>query len=363
MSVASMDEGRNISEMVQNSMGQSVTPSRLKDSKVPGFFDRLLGYDKIEGPFHQDLYPDESPHYVFRDGTDLSMPEEEDGHSDSHFSILGTSILPTVVLVTDVRTILFHTDESKTERISVKHEDVVSLEINDGTLVSDMTLTTTQRTIQITLTIGSSYASELADAAAYIADQAGIEKETTGSDFDAGSVDSAKEEFINQLSKIDGLREELDLLKVADEAAAGAELGIRRGKITTALGIVLFGGIEIWDQLSESDNDEVSPRDLDPEETADEIVRWQKLGKSSDRNGMELATGAIGAAISVDKQTSGRAVSKTLSNLGEDWIDNQLEDKNKDQAAIELASDAVKAYSEEISWLSEQEGSDTDIDT
>lgn len=76
---------------------------------------------------------------------------------------------------------------------------------------------------------------------------------------------------------------------------------------------------------------------------------------------MELDSGALGAAVSVDKQTSGREVSRVPSNLDFDMVNRQLEAGNEKNAAVELASETVDAYSTELSWLSEQEESNDDI--
>jgi len=355
-----MVEKHTLSKIVQNAMGDSVTPSRLKESKSPGLFDRLLGNAKIPGPFHSNLQSDESLHYLFRDSTDVTMPEEEDQHSDEHTVIWGESLVPAVVVVTDHRTIFFYSTKNERKQISLKHVDLVNIEFNDGILLNTMNLTTTQRSVETTISLTSSFSSELSDAVAYIADQAGIEEETTGSTFEDGDVDSARSALMDQLSNIDGIRDQIDISKVADRAATGATIGIKRGQVTGVLGLVVFGGIEIYNQLNQDGDGDFSVDDLDPEETAEDIAKWQKVGKSSEYKGMELASGAIGAAISVDKQTSGREVSRVLSNLDVDWVSKQLEDGNQKNTAIQVASEAVEAYSAEISWLSNQQRSHND---
>jgi hypothetical protein len=187
------------------------------------------------------------------------------------------------------------------------------------------------------------------------------DEEIGTSHFGSGNLDSVKSAFMSQLSKIDGLREQIDIGKVALSAGNGAKIGIKRGKITGLLGLVAYGGLEIYTQLNEGAETSPSFEDLDSDETAEDILRWQKMGKSSGYDGMELASGALGAAVSVDKQTSGREVSRVLSNLDFDMVNRQLEAGNEKNAAVELASETVDAYSTELSWLSEQKESNDDI--
>ena len=355
-----MEENLTLSEMVQNAMGKSVTPSRLKESRTPGFFDRLLGGSKTPGPFYSELRPGECPHYLFRTGTEFSIPKEQDPFSDEHHVYLGESAIVGVVVITNRRSVFFYGGGGKQNQISLEHAELVDIEFNKGIAINTVNLTTTERTVELMVGFHSSYSSELSDAVAYIADQAGIEEETSGFDFESGNIDSIKRALRDQLSNIDGLRDQINISKVVYNAGTGAKIGIKRGKITGLLGLVSFAGLEIYNQLSESDNPDMSVEDLDPEETAEEILKWQEIGKSSDYKGMELASGALGAAISVDKQTSGREVSRVLSNLDFDLVSRQLEDGNQKNAAMQVASEAVEAYSTEISWLSKQERSDGD---
>lgn len=67
-----------------------------------------------------------------------------------------------------------------------------------------MNLTTTKITIKTTVSLESSYSSEPSDAAAYVADQAGIEGERTGFGFEDGDVDSVGSALMQQLSNRDG---------------------------------------------------------------------------------------------------------------------------------------------------------------
>lgn len=342
--------------MVQNAMGQSVTPSRLKESRTPGYLDRLLGSSKTPGPFYSELKAGESPHYVFRTGTEFTIPEEQDPYSDEHFVMGDESSLVGVVVITDHRSIFFYGARGEQKQISLKHTDLVDIEFNDGMAIDTLTLSTTEHNVELFIALTSSYSSELSDAVAYIADQANIEEETTGFDFEDGDVDSARSALMDQLSNLGDLPDQIDTWEVAYKATNGAKLGIKRGTVTGLIGLVTFGGIEIYNQLNECDEPDISVEDLDPDETAEEIAKWQEVGRSSDYNGMELASGALGAAISVDKQTSGREISRILSNL--DLVNRQLKGGSKEDTAMQVASEAVEAYSNEIEWLSKQENSD-----
>ena len=352
-----MDEELSLSEMVQNAMGQSVTPSRLKDDVSPGFIKSLLGGAEISGPFYSDLRPGECPHYLFR-GIGLSLPEEDDPHSDEHFVLGSESGTIAVALITDQRTIVYYGGDGERNQISIEHVDIVDIEFGDGMVLNKLSLTSTQYSIKLSQDFGYPYSSELADASAYISDQAGVEQEKTGFDFESGDVDAAKSALADQLSNIDGLKDEIDIGKVTHQAFQGASIGIKRGQITGLLGLVVFGGIEIYNQLNESEAADINTEDIDPEETAEDIVKYQKVGESSKYSGMELATGAIGAALSVDKQTSGREVTRVLSEMDLEWINRQLEAGEDSDSAIQVASEAVDAYATEISWLADQEPAD-----
>lgn len=358
MLVMAMDEKLTLTEMVQNAMGQSVTPSRLKESRTPGILEKLLGTTEIPGPFYSDLRPGESPHYLFRTDSGIRLSEEEGTHNEGEFGISIGSHTTAVVVITDRRSILFYSVEDERKQISLKHTDLVNVEFNNGILINKMILTTTQVTVETSVSIESSYSSELSDASAYIAEQAGIEEETTGFGFEDGNVDSAGSALRDQLSSIDEVRDQIDISKVVSKATTGARIGIKRGKITGALGLVVYGGIEIWSQLNESDETDLSVEDLDPEETAEEIAKWQEIGRTSEYKGTELANGALGAAISVDKQTSGREVSRILSDLDIDWVSRQLEEGNQKDTAIQVTSEVEEAYSTELSWLFNQQPSD-----
>jgi hypothetical protein len=353
-----MEEKLSLSEMTQNAISQSVTPSRLTESKTRGFINKLLGAPKVKGPFHSELRPGECPHYLFRDQTNLVLPDEEDPYSDDRPNILGHTSALGVVVITNRRSLFFHGDQN---HISLEHGDLKNIEYDDHRLgMNDMYLTTTDQTVGMHVSKVSSYYSEVPDVVAYIADVADIEEERNEFNFEFGSLDSMKNGLMDQLSKIDGLRNKIDITKVAYEAGTGAKIGLKRGKVTGLLGLVTFGGIEIYDQLSENDESDMSVGDLDHDETAEDIVKWQEVGKYSDYDGMELASGVLGAAISVDKQTSGSEVSRVLSDLDFDMVNKQLEAGNQNGAAMQVASEAVEAYSTELSWISDQKISDDD---
>lgn len=352
-----MKEQLSLSEMVQNAIGESVTPSRLKKSKEPcSLLESFLFDTTIPGPFHSNLRPGECPHYLFRDGegVQLIIHEEEFPHSDERSTnTKGKIKVRVVVLITDQRSILFYRGENVQKHISLEHNDLINIEFKSGIVNNGIVLETAQRSVEISV-IGSSFDSEVSDANAYISDNSGVESETSGFDFEGDDVDSVKSALNDQLSKLDGLREKIDIWKVVSKAGIGGKLGIKGGKVGLLLGIVTYGGIEIHNQLNESDDPDTSIEDINPDETAEEIAKWQKVGKSSDYDGMMLASSTLGAAISVDKQTSGSEVSRVLSDLDLDMVSRQLEDGKQKDAALQVASEAVEAYSAELSWLIEQ---------
>lgn len=66
---------------------------------------------------------------------------------------------------------------------------------------------------------------------------------------------------------------------------------------------------------------------------------------------MELAAGALGAAIAIDQQTSGRQLTSALGEIDVEWVSNQLLDGNEREAGLQVASDVMTSYSTELGAL------------
>lgn len=346
----------SVEELVQNSMGNSVTPSQLLGSNSVGFFRRILGNQGVDGPFIRHLQENEQPHYLFHSTNELSIPIEEDTDSDENITLLGNShISPVVAVITDLRSIFVYNSGGAEKVISIQHADLVDVEFTDFKVEKELILRTTQRRVSFGMWVTDPYSSEVADSAAYIADRSGLDNDDQEYGFESDGFDDVEETLKDQLQNIRNLGDQLDIEKVARYAVQGAQIGKVQSPYASAVGFALGAGYGIWSDLSEGHEDDRVVDDIDPEETAEIMLRWQQVGKAADTKKLSLASGALGAAIAIDKQTTGRNVSSVLAGLDIDWVTKQLEEGNKQKAGIKVASEVVESYSNEITDLLDQD--------
>lgn len=345
----------NIESLVNNAMGNSVTPSQLLKSNRVGFFRRLLGNKPVEGPFISDLEEDEQPHYLLHSTSLLDFPEEDEVQ-DNQYSLFGRSIIsPVVLIVTDRRSIFVYGSGDSRRTISAEHSDVIDVEFDDLRAEKDLQLHTTQRQIGFGMWMTDPHASEVSDAAAYIFQQSGLDGEYRSYDFDSDGFSSARSALTEELRAFQGLSERVDIEYVAKCAVKGARIGAPRSGYAAVTGFMLGAGYGIWSDLyAQADAQDVVD-DIDPDETAEVVLRWQQIGKVHGNRRMELASGALGAAFAIDKQTSGRKVSSVLTDLDIEWASRQLEAGNATEASLQIASDAVESYSSELAGLLEDD--------
>lgn len=345
----------SVEELVQNAIGDSVTPSQLLDSNTVGFFRRIIGHKGVEGPFTDHLQDGEQPHYVFHSTSTLSIPVEEDTDSDDHITVLGDSyVSPVVAIITDKRSIFVYRSGDTQRVISILHNDLIDAEFTDYKAEKELLLQTTQRKVVFGMWVTDPYSSEVADAAAYIIDQSGFEKDHQEYGFESDDFNDARSALKQQLKGIN-LTDQIDLETVARYAVKGANIGKFRSTYGAGVGFVLGAGYGMWSELSVDDEGRGGIEDIDPEETAEIMLKWQQAGKYADKKSLELASGAFGAAITIDKQTSGREVSSMLAELDIDWVARQLEEGNHKDAGLKVASDAIESYSNEISSLLDED--------
>lgn len=348
--------GKSVEELVQNSIGNSVTPSQLLDSNSVGLFRRIIGHKGVEGPFTSHLREGEQPHYVFHSTSTLSMPVEEDADSDDHITVLGDShVSPVVAIITDERSIFVYDAGDSQRVVSLLHNDLTDAKFTDYKAEKDLTLRTTQQQLIFGMWVTDPYSSEVSDAAAYIINQSGFDKDHQEYKFESDDFSDARSALRQQLQRVQNLTDQMDLENVAGYAVKGANIGKYRSAYGAGVGFVLGAGYGIWSELSGDEEGQGGVEDIDPEETAEMMLKWQQAGKSADKKSLELASGAIGAAIAIDKQTSGRQVSSMLAGLDVDWVARQLEEGNHKDAGLKVASDAIESYSDEVSGLLEED--------
>lgn len=344
------DDGRSIESLVQNAIGDSVTPSRLKNPNSIGFFRRLLGHQSVEGPFLQDLETGEQPHYLFATTSGLSFPEDDDEFGDELFSFVGEALIsPAVLIITDQRSIFVYGRDDQRRSIGVPHQDIEDIVFSGGMIEPELSIVTVTRKFDFGMWKTDPHSSELVDAAAYLSDKADIEGTYEAYDFKEGEYRGAREALREQLSNFGELASQIDLKYVTRCSITGAKIGARRGHYGAGIGFLLAAGYGIWSDLS-GRNDDVTDH-VDPEHTAEVMLRWQQAGKVSQNRGVELAAGAIGAAVAIDEQTTGRDVTRALSQLDVEWVAEQLEAGETAEASLTVASEMLENYSAELSEL------------
>lgn len=346
----------SVEDLVQNSMGNSVTPSQLLDSNSVGFFRRILGNQGVDGPFTRHLQANEQPHYLFHSTSELSIPIEEDTDSEENITLLGDShVSPVVAIITDLRSVFVYNSGGSERVITLLHTDLIDTEFTDFKVEKELILRTTQRQVSFGMWVTDPYSSEVADSAAYIADRAELDNDHQEYGFESDDFGDVEEALKDQLQKIQNLADRLNIEKVSRYAVQGAQIGKVQSAYASAVGFALGAGYGIWSDLSEGHKDDRVVDDIDPEETAEIMLRWQQVGKAAGTKKLSLASGALGAAVAIDKQTTGRTVSSVLAGLDVDWVTKQLEEGNKQEAGIKVASEVVESYSTEISDLLSQD--------
>lgn len=142
---------------------------------------------------------------------------------------------------------------------------------------------------------------------------------------------------------------------VASCAVKGAKIGVYRSPYAAGLGFMLGAGYGIWSDLDSAEQGANLVEQVDPERTAEVMLRWQRAGKFHENRGVELASGAVGAALAIDEQTSGRRVSSALADLDVEWVSRQLESGEETEAGLQVASEVIDSYSTELAELLDED--------
>jgi hypothetical protein len=343
---------RDIEALVMQAIGDSVTPSRLSKSKKMGPIRRLFGLRTVEGPFTTHLRGKEQPHYLFHSTSDLSFPKEEDEFGDDYLALRGTLIVsPVVGMITDQRTSFIYGREDNRRVVSMEHGDVVSVDYRNRKIEKEFILRSTQRRLSFGIWATDPYSSETEDAAAYIHDKSAAKDDYRGYDFDSDDFDAASEILRQQLREVQGLADEVDIKYVTRCGVKGARIGRYRSTYAALTGFLLGAGYGIWSDTSGKQGDVLREEEVDPETTAEVMSRWQEAGKLSEKKSMELAAGALGVAVSIDQQTSGRQLPPGLAEIDIGGVSKQLHAGNNREAGLQVASDVVGRYSTELENL------------
>lgn len=356
--------GATIEELVQNAIGKSVTPTRLRKQTNVSFFWKLLFQKPVEGPFTSDLRKEEQPHYLFQSTYGFGMHDDSKG---ARYSTDGKTIASnTVAIITDNRSLFIYGRGDKRQTISIDHRDIDNLEFMDIMTHRTLVLSTPDRVLSFVMFRTDPYSSELSDAVSYISSLSDVEYEDQSYNFESGNFDAAREELIRQLKTITKIAKDLDIEYVGRCAVKGAKIGVHRGSYAAGIGFMLGAGYGIWSNLrskgrtwenSYDDNSkeenptETTIDDIDPAEVAKTMAKWQTAGQTLNHKGAELVGGALGAAIAIDQQTSGRQLTSLLADLDIEWISRQIESGDTHQERLQIASELLDKYSAELEEL------------
>lgn len=124
------------------------------------------------------------------------------------------------------------------------------------------------------------YSAEMSDAAAYIYGKSGSEGGYQSYDFDSDDFGAASKTLREQLTEIQSIADEVDLDYVIQCGVKGAKIGVRRSAYTAGVGFLLGAGYGIWSDHSGRREAGFTGEDIDPEKTAEVMLRWQKGWKN-----------------------------------------------------------------------------------
>ena len=341
----------DIESIIKESIGDSVTPSRLLQSGKNSWFANLFRFSPVEGPFHELLQDNEQPHYLLN--TSTGYLRRNPGESASDDELVGN---PAVWIVTNRRSLYVYNSDGERTVESVSFSEIISVEYSTKPLIMTVVIGTSQSEHIIEVYKSNNFASEMSEAGTYIQNKSKQQGDYETGHFDSENFDSARSALLNQLGHLREFGKQIDKYRVAKYAVSGARKGIKKGNPHTAgIGFLLGAGFAIVTEfVNKSPVEEevnIKADDIDPEEAAETILTWQEAGKRSEKKGIELASGAVGAAVAIDNQTGDRLVTSRLAKLDIDWVARQLHEGNTKSVSIKISSDVIDTYSSDLSTL------------
>lgn len=346
----------DVEAIVKEAIGDSVTPSALLNPNTVSRVRRFLGRKPVEGPFTTHLRREEQPHYLFHSTGGLVAPDAGIEADEGSLPFSDRSlIVPVVGMMTDQRFSFIFGYQDSRQVVSVEHADIVDLEYRDYKVRKEVDLQTTQQQLSFSMWTTDPHAAELSDAAAYVFEKSEADGEYQSYDFESGEYGAAREALERQLGGMQTITTEVDLDYVARTAVKGARFGAYRGPYSAGAGFILAAGYAIWSELSDQSDTVVTVDDIDPDQTAEVMLEWQRAGRASNKKSLELASAALGAAVAIDQQVSGRGVSAALAEMDVGWVARQLDAGESRDAGLRVASEVVDAYSSELATLFEED--------
>lgn len=336
---------RSIEEVARESNCETVTIARL--AEAPNVVVSMIPFtDRLEGPFHVYVDSNEELRHIFHN-SNLYFEGGTDPFGDRH-GVLKHRIYPTTLLITSKRIILIYKNGENRRVIITRYDEITQVKrtlVNHG-----LKLWTESSTFKIhwgeigyegaekpSLEYVVSKIKEYSDSEDVWSDNSDFE--------DIGSI------LKDQLYKIKNIAMKADLEYVAGYAVKGALTGARKGQYGAIVGFILGGGYGLWKDLSNRVDGKSSAYNLDPKQTARTVVRWRQAGRQVGGRETGLAGAVIGAAISIDSQSTGRKVTTILANSDIEWVTRQLEDSSNNQLVLEVPTDMIDQYSTQMAEL------------
>ncbi len=350
-----MSSEHDIEDVVTSAMGNSVTPSRLQRSKRPGLVRRFLGNDTIEGPFTDDLESNEQPHYLFHTTNRVEIPEET-AEEGAIFSLFGTSTFsPGTLLVTDARLLFIYRRQGNRTVRGLSYSSIEDVQYQRVPRIErGLSVSIDGDELAFEMWDTENFVDELPDAAAYVSDKSDVDYTESTYDFENGQFNQASEALQNQLHAMGVTAQEVDTSFVLKSAVKGASAG--KDPRTAGIGFMLGAGYGIWRDLQRDDeSDMFDPDDIDPDVTAEEMIKWKRFGDDVTNQKGGLAGAAIGAAVAIDQQVNDRTSTRVLSGLDLNAVRRELESGELNEGGREIASQALNAYADDLGSLLEDD--------
>lgn len=376
-----MGKTDDIADLVTNAMGNSVTPSRLQQSKDPGLVRRLVGNEAVPGPFTDDLGSNEQPHYLFHTTNRIEVPDDQaEGGLLSSLTPLNlyttvempdqagglSSILdwsaftPGSLIVTDTHLLLIYNRDSDRIVRRFEYPSIEEVRHQQMPIQQSLEFVLGEDVFTFAMWNGEDYSEELTDAAAYISDKSDVEYTGSEYDFQGQQFDDAATVLRDQLNQISATAQSIDVKFVLKYAKEGAKKGTNPK--TIGLGFLLGAGYGIWADIKreseidastglETDELTFNPDQIDPDATAKEMLRWKQLGDRISEGKGGLAGAAIGASVAIDQQVNDRSSVSVLAELNLEEVGQQLEDGEVKEGGLEITSQVLDSYSEGLGTL------------
>ncbi|KAB1184818.1 MULTISPECIES: hypothetical protein [Haloferax] len=343
---------RSIEDVFAGSESETVTLGRL--SEAPQVVATMIPFtQRLEGPFHVYVNYGEQLQYMFHN-CNLYFEGGTDPFGDEH-GLVTTRIYPAMFLITDKRLVLVYKNGAQRRVISTRYGEINRFKfgIFSGESVK---IWTNDYVYKISLSeIG--FEKEGKSAQMYIKEKAGSVNESSKFWTEEVNYDDAKKILKNKLYELTNLAKKIDVETVVKYAANGAKLGALRGGYGAVAGFIIGGGYALWRELSKNSgtNARIRINDLDSYKISQSVITWKHAGESIGGKNGGLVGATIGAALEIDRQTTGRVVSTALMEADVEWIAKEIENNTPREVLLQLYSQEILEVTDQVSNLLEDD--------